>query len=97
MVSRSVPHADIPLAVGENAVDHGGDAGRFGLSQHCRAVLGQGGSVQHTGAHSVLDIVVDKGDLIRQAHDASFRGSCPCALGVGNDAVPHLPCHPGSA
>ena len=85
-------HADIPLAVGENAVDHGGDAGRFGLSQHCRAVLGQGGSVQHTGAHSVLDIVVDKGDLIRQAHDASFRGSCPCALGVGDDAVAHLPC-----
>ena len=78
--------------MGEDAVDHGGDAGGFGLPQHRCAVLGQGGSVQHTGAHGVLDIVVDKGDLIRQAHDAPFRGSCPCALGVGDDAVAHLPC-----
>ena len=78
--------------MGEDAVDHSGDAGGLSLPQHCRAVLGQGGSVQHTGAHGVLDIVVDKGDLIRKTHDAPFRGSRPCALGVGNDAVAHLPC-----
>jgi len=85
-------HADIPLAVVEDAVDHGGDAGRFGLPQHRSAILGQGGSVQHTGAHGVLDIVVDKGDLIRKTHDAPLRGGCPCALGVGDDAVAYLPC-----
>ena len=84
-------HLHIPLAAAQDAVDHGGDALRLRLTQHGGAISGQGGRVQHTGTHGILDIVVHKGDLIRHADDASLRGGRPGALGMGHDAVAHLP------
>ena len=36
--------------------------------------------------------MVHKGDLVGHAHDASLRRCRPCPLGVGHDAVAHLPC-----
>ena len=86
---RADPH--IPVAVGEDAVYHGGDAGGLRLAQHGGAVLRQGGRVQHTGPDGVLDVVVDVGDLVGHPHDAALRRRCPNAFCVGDDAVAHLP------
>ena len=82
----------IAFAVGQNAVDHCGDAGRFGPAQHSRALFGQNIRVQHPGTNGILDIMVHKGDLVGHAHDASLRRCRPRSLGVGHDAVAHLPC-----
>ena len=86
---RADPH--IPVAVGEDAVYHGGDAGGLRLAQHGGAVLRQGGRVQHTGPDGVLDVVVDVGDLVGHPHDAALGRRGPNAFCVGDDAVAHLP------
>ena len=78
-------------AVCHKVGDHCGDAPGFGISQHLHGIPRQGGGVQHTGGHGILNIMVQKGNVVRIAHGTAFHRAGPGAFGVGNNPVAHLP------
>ena len=77
--------------MGHQVGDHGGDALAFGDAQHAGGLAGQGGGVQHAGRDGVLDVMVEEGDVVGDAHGAALHGAGPGPLCVGDDAVAHLP------
>ena len=70
---------------------HRGDALGLGGAQHGHGFGRELAGVQHTGGDGILDVVVQKGNVVRAAHHAALRRAGPGAGGVGNDAVAHLP------
>ena len=61
------------------------------MAQHGRCLGRQAARVKHTRRDRILNIVVQKCDVVRAAHNTTLRCACPGAGRVGHNAVAHLP------
>ena len=85
--------ADVVLSrAGLNGVGHqSGDALRVGIAQHLRRLQRDVHGVDDAPPQGVLDVVVDIGDQVGQAHRLPLQRLGLGPLGVADDAVAHLP------
>ena len=71
--------------------DHRRDTLGFGTSQHGDGLGRQLARVEHTGGDGVLNVVVQKRNVVGTAHNAALGRAGPRAGRVGHNAVAHLP------
>ena len=85
-------HRDLAFqAVLHKVGDHGGNALTLGVPQYPHGIGRQLLFAQHARRNGILDIVVQKRDMVGPAHAAALQGSGPVTFGVGHNAVAHLP------
>ena len=77
--------------MGDQIGYHRRDALGFRRAQHGGGFGRQLAGVQHTGGDSVLDVVVQKCNVVGAAHNTALRCAGPRARRVGHDAIAHLP------
>ena len=82
----------LPLPAGLDGVpDQGIDTGPVGKAQHPGDLQRDVHGVDNASPQGVLDVVVDIGDVVGQPDELPLQGGGGLALGVAQDAVPHLP------